>query len=347
MVANNLHQRMVFFERAAPLGPLDGIFREISSDSIIRKAVTTSEAHLKLLDPRFFIVPGVRRWVPKSLAARILAYARRRFPEAAKAAAAFRSAASVVLWVTIRTDSRTWLGQTEGLLNVIDGLATEHPCLAVIFDGFSLPEGAAADRNAETIAAETAVVSEILQGLPPDVAVKSLVGAPLLEAIAWSEAADFYIAHHGTLQHKIGWLANAPGIVHAGDNLERHIERHAAFTAREAGVPPVYVFGKAARDDTRDPGGTCSATRWTGGRFSPPPCPASRPPQVRATNVRERARTADRGRPAAIRWTGPASTDYATHRPVDKQSRPPNPARRMKPRPPARFSSHAWQGSCL
>ncbi len=153
--------------------------------------------------------------------------------------------------MTLRLDARTWLGQKNGLINLIRALAQDYPSLAVILDGYSVPEGPLGRTATRHVASEAAVAEEIVGELEPQVRVKNLIGARLLEAIVWSEQADFYIAHHGTLQHKIGWLANRPGVVHAGKNLDFRIARHPAFTAREGAVPPVYVFGTVARDDRR------------------------------------------------------------------------------------------------
>jgi hypothetical protein len=45
--------------------------------------------------------------------------------------------------------------------------------------------------------------------------VLSLVGLPLLEIALYATIADAYLAHHGSIQHKIGWLGHCHGVVHA------------------------------------------------------------------------------------------------------------------------------------
>jgi hypothetical protein len=44
--------------------------------------------------------------------------------------------------------------------------------------------------------------------------IASTAGMGLLDSIAIAQSATAYLCHSGTVQHKIGWTANVPGIVH-------------------------------------------------------------------------------------------------------------------------------------
>jgi hypothetical protein len=244
-------QKISFWETVAPFGRLEDLFPQLSKPSVIRKPCSAEQLHLEMLKAAPFVVPGVRRWIPASLAARVQAHARRSYPAAARDAAAFRAEAAAVLWITIRTDMRTWIGQVDGFANLIQALADEIPSLSIIFDGFSVPEDSKSF-GADHIRDERQTVTEIVSRLPKQLPIKNIVGVSLCEAIVWSGAADYYVAHHGTPQHKIGWIANLPGVVHAGENLRSQIDKHAAFTAREGSHQPTYRFGRVVRDDTRD-----------------------------------------------------------------------------------------------
>ena len=86
---------------------------------------------------------------------------------------------------------------------MIDSLHKQFPKLGVVFDGFSLPADRSvqlADRQeyAEIINEENAVVNEVVEK---------------------PHAIDVYVSPFGAVQHKIGWLANKPGIIHTNQSL--------------------------------------------------------------------------------------------------------------------------------
>lgn len=48
------------------------------------------------------------------------------------------------------------------------------------------------------------------------------VGCTLAESVLWANHVDLYFCHHGTTQHKVGWLANKPGVVHSNQGVLSH-----------------------------------------------------------------------------------------------------------------------------
>jgi hypothetical protein len=76
----------------------------------------------------------------------------------------------------------------------------------------------------------------------------SVSGRDLAEAITLAGKADYYVCHTGTLQHKIAWLHNTPGTVHA--NRAGLQPAAAGWLAKqlEGGRPPALV----SRDRVED-----------------------------------------------------------------------------------------------
>ena len=81
------------------------------------------------------------------------------------------------------------------------------------------------------------------------------MGLSLLESIDLSALAQFYFCHHGTVQHKIGWIAGCPGVVHSN---RRVLEQSpgAWVEAQAPGTPrPIYIPADYVRDAPPIPGG--------------------------------------------------------------------------------------------
>lgn len=147
-----------------------------------------------------------------------------------------------VVWLSARLDARTPDNQQELLLRVIHAIAAAFPRAGFILDGFSYPDdfereiyrqqagtgpwrllrkwtcsdgflsGAMRSRE-RAISACTRRLQRILGRSIPNPVVNT-TGMCLANAIAVGASADYYVCHGGTLQHKIAWLYNIPGIVH-------------------------------------------------------------------------------------------------------------------------------------
>ena len=70
----------------------------------------------------------------------------------------------------------------------------------------------------------------------------------LAEAITLAGMADYYVCHTGTLQHKVAWLHNTPGIVHT--NRVGLQPAAAAWLADqvEGGRPPALLAPERVED---------------------------------------------------------------------------------------------------
>lgn len=77
---------------------------------------------------------------------------------------------------------------------------------------------------------------------------------------AIAQCATVYLCHTGSIQHKIGWTANVPGIIHGNRRLPASelVARHSSRL--ENGVPPMLMPGELLCDvagDEREPNYTC------------------------------------------------------------------------------------------
>jgi hypothetical protein len=147
---------------------------------------------------------------------------------------------SPVFWLSVRVDARTADNQVEFLLSLVPALAKAYPDCGFIVDGFSYPadfshaiyrQGESAD-GLEGETAERGFLDGAMRRREQDVgaAIGSLIrqleqrchnplvvvsGRDIPEAAALASLADYYVCHTGTLQHKVAWLHNTPGMVHA------------------------------------------------------------------------------------------------------------------------------------
>lgn len=180
-------------------------------------------------------------------------------------AAALRVDCWPVLWVTVRTGNRTWVSQIEGIAHIVNALYAEYPRLGLILDGYSIPCGRpriAAQEERATLRDERSCIAQILTRLSPGIVSTSTVGLSMSVAIVFARSADIYLAHHGSLQHKVAWIANCPGLVHSNRGvLAGPLDRYPGLFAREDARLPVYLAPALVEDrpGARDVANNCWA----------------------------------------------------------------------------------------
>jgi hypothetical protein len=148
-----------------------------------------------------------------------------------------------IIWISIRTQDRTWINQ-------INALADNFPKLGIVFDGFTLSSDSSTENSRykptpdflAMIAQEKAVVAEIVNNINPKLSVFNIIGGSMFEANLWAHAVDLYLCHFGTLQHKIGWLALKPGLVHCNARVSANKNsQFRSYGVREFGIPPKFL----------------------------------------------------------------------------------------------------------
>jgi hypothetical protein len=244
-----------------PLGPLEAIFPEITTDKIDRKSDMCGIFN-EIVGNNYFVIRVGDRSVPSDLAARIYKVAFDNcLPATRKEVSAAQQKHFPLLWVGIKLENRAWLDQATGLAQLINSLGKIFPRLGVVFDGFSLP----ADRStlpidrqeyADIIDRENSVVNKIIEMLrvtPDRRGIFNIIGQSIFDANVWAHAIDVYISPFGTLQHKVGWLANKPGIIRANRTIltnSRYL--HHIWTTVQGGVMPRYTRCSSVTDVPND-----------------------------------------------------------------------------------------------
>jgi hypothetical protein len=245
LIAAGYADRVDTFAIAAePLGPIERMFPEIEPRRIARQPVP--EIIETALKNNFFLVRPGGKVVNDDVVDRVYRVAvENSSPEALQAAETFRKNHWPILWATIRTDTRSWISQAEGIAAIANKPKRGYPNLALVIDGYAVPYQKPhidPEIQARLIREEQAVARKIQDRLDPAIEVRVQVGQPIFASVLYTRAMDGYLAHHGSLQHKIGWLSNKPGVVHSNTQvLSRNVRQYAAFWSRENGIPPVYL----------------------------------------------------------------------------------------------------------
>jgi hypothetical protein len=152
-----------------------------------------------------------------------------------------------VLWISIKCGDRTLVDQSSFLTGLIRNIHTHRSDLLVLFDGVSLPcdhsdvHGGRIFKK-EFIEEHRRVIEEIGQHLDADgIEWISLNGKTLLETIWWTRFVDLYFTHWGSIQHKIGWFSDCPGLAHGNSSILSKSKRLTEYL-RSLGRPaPLFV----------------------------------------------------------------------------------------------------------
>lgn len=236
-----------------PLGPINKLFPELDASRISR--LDDAELPQRLLHDRLFAMRIGGNRINDGVVARVLAVARASAAgDMLKQLDQFGRSHWPVLWITIRTGNRTWVSQAEGIPEIVKRVHAAYPRLAVIIDGFAIPLGQIGilPSQQRAIDAELDVVNGIMERLGTSVPVHRMIGKGLHESILYTQVADCYFAHHGTLQNKIAWLSCLPGVVHSNRETVTGIggtrQHYPGYTARLGGALPTYLPPEAVSD---------------------------------------------------------------------------------------------------
>jgi hypothetical protein len=239
-----------------PLGDIRELFPEIPSDKIEKKN-NTDAIFDDILRNNYFVVRVGEYVTPREVITRVYKVAKTHSrAETLDQVRHARRRHSLLLWIGIRVGTRTWVNQADGLARLIQSLYAEFPGLGVVFDGFSLP----ADRSDQSsnnreydkfLLQEKRVVSDIVERLSqnhrPAPGIFNIIGSSIYDANVWAHAIDVYVSPYGTLQHKVGWLANKPGIIHTNTTLLEHSTKY-IWAPVVCAVRPWYVPRTAVTD---------------------------------------------------------------------------------------------------
>lgn len=116
---------------------------------------------------------------------------------------------------TVRTTKRVLINQEEFIIKSIQMLEEMYPGSIYYIDGYTKLHSSWVDETHIHVQRERVLFNNIQKALP-NINIKSLIFIDLVTYINKVRYVDFYIAHIGTLQHKIGYFSNARGLIHGG-----------------------------------------------------------------------------------------------------------------------------------
>jgi hypothetical protein len=223
-----------------PNGPLETIYPEMKSTLVRYPSVSVNEFYLQCSAAGAVALPIGRTRIPSDVARSILCSATAAHQEDVILSTELKATHSISLWSSIRVGNRACLNQVEAITSATSSLQKLHGRVLLILDGFTSAWGRSP--TGSVVSEEIEVANAIFAQLGDGVTVVCLVGAKLRQAYVWGSAADLYLTHHGSIQHKIGWFHQIPGVCHAPEQA-LDLSKIPAVNARELGIFPVYVYG--------------------------------------------------------------------------------------------------------
>ncbi|MEG4496590.1 tetratricopeptide repeat protein [Microcoleus sp. F10-C6] len=242
---------------------VDDLFPNIPSDKIIRVDSPNVDSlneifFKKILEDNLFAVRLTDTFIEKELANNIYQISVKKCSQHFLEKVGTANNHFPLLWITLRNYKRTWFSQIEGTANIIKSLHAIFPNLAVVFDGWSVPERDKQNASNETSikALEQDCLQPILNLLPPEIKTYNTIGHPIYETIVWAEAIDLYAVPFGTGMTFVTWIASKPGVGHGNKAYYDAVEDSFSPVYRENAVPPVLISKEYIIEDENNPDAT-------------------------------------------------------------------------------------------
>lgn len=242
-----------------PTGLLGSIFPELKEERIKQFVAEAEEGTFtrEALRRNYFVFKLGGNYIHEELAERICNVAHASVPQSVlDDVSCLRKKHFPIIWFSLRTDYRTCESQPKGIAWIINQLALKYPNLYVLLDGFSIPYGCSEsyiDNINNIILQQKKVAREIKSLLKTQVECRYIIGTSIHESIVWSYATDAYVCHHGSIQHKIGWIANKPGVIHTNSLSAKSGKNHSTYWARENAYQPTIISGQDSEQPINKP----------------------------------------------------------------------------------------------
>ena len=236
-----------------PLGRLDEIFPEIAGKALCRIPYRDID---NLRTPNALFIMPAGTLLANGVRDRVLQFATRKLSPTGiswlqSVASLKANGCAPLFWISVRTRNRTATNQVSLLAAVIEGLARSFERCGFILDGHSLPmdeqtnPDVYSDQIERIVSDDKEVIRQLKQlMIDRNIYRKNLieaVGLPVLDSIYLGQFAEFYVCHHGTVQHKIGWFHRKPGVVHANSSFLRDSTAAWVAAQSEHAIEPAYL----------------------------------------------------------------------------------------------------------
>ncbi|MEM5518904.1 hypothetical protein WNY37_18235 [Henriciella sp. AS95] len=167
--------------------------------------------------------------------------------------------ALTTVWITLRFKNRTSTNQFEFIVHLVKALLNGFDDLLIVLNGFSIPEGALQPPSEATaehpqVLNCRAFYSDLMERIPDNAKhrVVDLSGVSVKDAIYLAGFSSFYIAHPGTIQHKVGWFWEKSGVLvepQRGERIANWYAKNVEDSIKPYCVDPKFFDVHPSGDD--------------------------------------------------------------------------------------------------
>jgi tetratricopeptide (TPR) repeat protein len=160
-----------------------------------------------------------------------------------------------LLCVQIRSHYRSWISQIEGTANIIKAIHSDFPNLAVVFDGWSIPESFNSDnsRVGQGIEQDRVIIEKIRKLIPRNIPIYNASGRTTWETVVWANAIHTFMATIGAGATYLTWIANKKGVLYSSKYVVETIQNSYTEKCRENCVNYSFVSTDATLQCSSNP----------------------------------------------------------------------------------------------
>jgi hypothetical protein len=241
-----------------PLLPLEQLLPNLAASNILRISPYELLTEINKTGAVFYNPGSVK--IPQSLIETIYQACRQVASETARRLSdAIDASHSPNIWISLRLHDRTARNQQYVVERLISRIFESYDNVNIILDGFSLPydcdvnydyASGLSDIAQKTHALAEEIIKNVYDALGPsqDKQIYNACGLRVYDSLFLAKHANFYFCHHGTVQHKVGWMSNCYGLVHSNRAVIDAKPEIWAASMIEDGVRPAYVGKEFIRD---------------------------------------------------------------------------------------------------
>ncbi|MCL2932615.1 MAG: hypothetical protein MGG11_10235 [Trichodesmium sp. MAG_R03] len=205
-------------------GSIQETFSEIDPSKIAKygKKELTNLGKFILENNYFAFKPG-DRFIPEKLVERIRQISVQKCSESFLQEVEESKQYFPLIWINIRaghSGHREWVGEVDGIANIIRQLTLDYPNAAVVFDGASRIETTSFERDEKMIQVARDKAKQILDLLPENhIKIYNTIGSIMYESIVWASTVNFYAITAGSGACKASWVTGKPCITYGPHHM--------------------------------------------------------------------------------------------------------------------------------
>ena len=123
---------------------------------------------------------------------------------------------SPIFWFGITSQKRKLTNQIKEISDAISGILKRYPKATFFIDGWTSPIKPS-DYDLKEISSDETVFSEIVEAVPDDTPIFSIIGFTSEEKIALGSIVDFFISNNSTGSMHIDRICGKPGLTHTSN----------------------------------------------------------------------------------------------------------------------------------